>query len=222
MAINAATGKRIWQAYTIAAAPRPTAKSKTGAQMYGPSGAAVWSAPTFDEKRNVVYVATGDNYSDPITKTSDAVLALDAKTGKVLWSKQITAGDAYNNACGSPGKTNCPDPHGGDWDFGQPPILVTLANGHRELVIGQKSGMVHALDPDRQGKILWQTRIGPGGALGGIQWGSAADRENMYVAFSGLQIRVVADKSAPKGYSIGLDPHHGGGLFALRLTDGEK
>ncbi|HEX7363335.1 MAG TPA: PQQ-binding-like beta-propeller repeat protein [Bryobacteraceae bacterium] len=222
VALDAATGKQIWRTYTIAKKPQPTRKNKAGTQMYGPSGAAVWSAPTFDKKRDVLYVATGDNYSEPVTKTSDAVLALDAKTGKILWSKQITIGDIFNNACGAPGSPNCPEQHGGDFDFGQPPILVTLPNGHRELVIGQKSGMVHALDPDHQGAILWQTRIGPGGALGGIQWGSAADRKNMYVAYSGLQIKVIPDKSAPHGYRLGLDPKKGGGLFALRLADGEK
>ncbi len=189
--------------------------------MHGPSGASVWATPTFDEKRDVVDVATGDNYSDPATNTSDAVLALDAKTGKILWSKQLTPGDVYNNGCGSPAKTNCPGAHGNDFDFGQPPILVSLANGRRALVIGQKSGMVHALDPDRQGEILWQKRVGPGGVLGGIQWGSAADGENMYVALSGLQLRIVPDTAAPKGYSLGVDPKQGGGLFALRLLTGE-
>lgn len=221
VALNAASGKRIWQSYTIAQPLQPTRKNKLGVQMRGPSGAAVWSAPTFDEKRNVLYVATGDNYSDPVTKTSDAVLTLDAKTGRVIWSRQLSDRDAFNDACGTPGKVNCPEVHGGDWDFGQPPILVSLPDGQRELVIGQKSGMAHALDPDQEGKILWQRRIGAAGALGGIQWGSATDGKNMYVAYSGLQIKVVADKSAPKGYRLGLDPNQGGGLFALRLTDGD-
>ncbi len=222
VALDAATGQRVWKAYTIAEAPRATEKSKTGTQMHGPSGAAVWSSPTFDEKADLIYVATGDNYSDPSTNTSDAVIALDAKTGKIVWSKQVTPGDVYNNGCGSPAQTNCPAEHGHDFDFGQSPILVPLANGRRALVIGQKSGMAYALDPDRQGEILWQTRVGPGGVLGGIQWGSAADGENMYVAFSGLQLTIVPDSAAPKGYSLGVDPKQGGGLFALRLSTGEK
>lgn len=115
-----------------------------------------------------------------------------------------------------------PNASGRDFDFGQPPILVLLGNGRRALVIGQKSGVVHALDPDRQGEILWQTRLGSGGPLGGIQWGSAADRENMYVALSDLAMTGVADKAAPQGYRLELDPNHGGGLFALRLASGEK
>ena len=122
----------------------------------------MWSTPTFDRQRNLLYVSTGDNYSDPSTTTSDSVLALDARTGTLIWSKQITAGDVYSLGAHAKGR---------DFDFGQPPILVALKNGHRALVIGQKSGQVHALDPDRQGALLWSARLGHGGALGGIEWG---------------------------------------------------
>jgi polyvinyl alcohol dehydrogenase (cytochrome) len=223
VALNASTGKRIWKTYTIAQAPEPTKISKSKAQLRGPSGASIWSAPTFDEKRNVIYVATGNNYSDPATETSDAVLALNRKTGKILWSRQFTPKDANNSGCNVPGKMNCPDSNGPDFDFGQPPILVSLSAGRRALVIAQKSGLAHGLDPDRKGEVLWETRVGQGGALGGSQWGSAADRENMYVAVSDLRINgVVLDKTAAEGYRLTLDSKQGGGLFALRLATGEK
>ena len=222
IALDAATGKVIWKTYTVPE-PQPTKKAKTGAQLRGPSGASIWSAPTFDEKLDVLYVATGNNYSDPPTETSDAVLAIDRKTGKILWSHQLTPKDAYNSGCGIPFKTNCPDSDGPDFDFGQPPILVSLTNGRRALVIGQKSGVAFALDPDNKGEILWQTRVGKGGSLGGSQWGSAADRDNMYVAVSDLTINgIVPDSTVPDGYHFGLDPKLGGGLFALRLATGEK
>jgi polyvinyl alcohol dehydrogenase (cytochrome) len=213
VALDAATGKTLWTTYTIPDSSQPTGKSKTGVQMRGPSGAGVWSTPTFDEKRNVLYVSTGDNYSSPPTATSDAILALDAGSGKLLWSKQVTSDDVYNVG---------PNANGRDFDFGQPPILATLPNGRRVLVIGQKSGLAHALDPDRQGEILWQTRLGQGGALGGIEWGSAADRENMYVAVSDVALSSVPDQSVPGGHRQELDPNHGGGLFALRLASGER
>ncbi len=189
--------------------------------MYGPSGAGVWSTPTFDEKRNALYIATGDNYSDPTSATSDSVLALDAASGKLLWSRQLTANDAFNNGCGM--QVNCPDKAGPDFDFGQPPILRSLPDGKRVLVIGQKSGMAHALDPDHEGAILWQTRVGKGGPLGGSQWGSAADRDNMYVSVSDIQIKgVVIDPAIPAGYRLELDSTQGGGLTALKLANGEK
>jgi polyvinyl alcohol dehydrogenase (cytochrome) len=222
VALDAATGKQVWKTYTIAEAAQATKKNKSGAQLFGPSGAGVWSTPTFDERRDALYIGTGDNYSDPPTRTSDAVMALDRKSGKILWSRQLTAGDAFNNSCVAPPKINCPESEGGDFDFGQPPMLVALPNGKRALVIGQKSGMAHALDPDQQGEVLWQTRVGKGSFLGGSQWGSAADRDNMYVAISDVQIVPMLDPKSPQGFSLGLDPKQGGGLHALRLSNGQE
>jgi polyvinyl alcohol dehydrogenase (cytochrome) len=148
------------------------------------------------------------------------------ETGKVLWSRQLTEGDAFNVACSIPGGPNCPDSKGPDFDFGQSAILVSLANGKRALVAGQKSGMVHALDPDQQGEVLWSVRVGRGGALGGLQWGSAADAQNVYAALSDFTVRPVlnaTEKSINTGLgAVELDSTVGGGLFALRLSDGKR
>ncbi len=205
-ALDAATGKLIWKSYTIAEAPQPVRKNKQGTQLWGPSGAGVWSSPTIDPKRHAVYVTTGDSYSDPPARTSDAFLAFDMDTGKLLWSRQLTANDAYNLGC--PTGDNCPEAKGPDFDFGCSPNLVDLPNGKRALVAGQKSGMVHALDPDQQGEVLWSVRVSKGGPLGGVQWGNATDGENVYVA--------VSDHYATK------DLKEAGGMFALKLATGER
>ncbi|MCU1276109.1 MAG: polyvinyl-alcohol dehydrogenase, partial [Bryobacterales bacterium] len=224
-ALDAATGTQIWKSYTIPEAPRPIRKNKKGTQLWGPSGAAVWSSPTLDLKRRALYVATGDAYSDPAARTSDAFVAFDMDSGKMLWSRQMTTGDAFNLACGSPLNANCPEAKGPDFDFGSSPILVNLANGKRALVAGQKSGLVHAVDPDQQGEVLWQTRVGQGGALGGVQWGSAVDDQNIYVALSDVRTMFTAGPGAHKtvmgGYAE-MDPKAGGGLFALKLATGER
>jgi len=217
VALDAATGRTIWQSFTIAEPAKPTGTGK----QEGPSGVAIWSTPTIDEQRGALYVGTGNNYSHPVTDTSDAVLAFDLKTGKLLWSRQLTQDDVYNGACDSHWRANCPDHEGPDFDFGQPPILTQLGGGKRALVIGQKSGMVYAIDPDAEGKILWQTRAGAGGRLGGSQWGSAADNRRIYVAISDVGIRSVADAAAPNGHRIGLDPKTGGGLRAIDLRSGK-
>ena len=222
VALDAGTGKTIWRAFTIEQEPGPLRTGEPGAQQYGPSGAAVWSSPTIDPQRGALYVATGDNYSDPPTETSDAVLAVDLKTGKLLWSRQLTAGDTYNDSCSRPGKPNCPANAGPDTDFGQPPILVTLDGGKSELMIAQKSGMAYALDPDRRGEVLWRTRAGEGGFLGGSQWGSASDGHKMYVAISGETVRIpkeAATDDTRRG-RFELDPLKGGGLVALDLATG--
>ena len=216
VALDASTGKQVWKTYMIEE-PKPTKKNAAGAQLWGPSGVPVWATPAVDPRRNALYITTGNNYSDPTTALSDAFVALDLASGKILWSRQMTTSDAYTAACRLPDKTNCAVSNGPDLDFGASPILVTLANGRRMLVAGQKSGVVHALDPDAGGEVLWQTRIGRGGTMGGVQWGSASDGTNIYVALSDIG-RVMLTYST----STDADPKQGGGMFALRLADGER
>ena len=177
----------------------------------------MWASPAVDAKLNLIYVTTGNNYSDPTSSTSDSFLALDLNTGQVKWSRQMTAKDAYTAACRLPDKTNCAESNGPDFDFSSSPMLITLANGRRMLVAGQKSGIVHALDPDKGGEVLWQTRVGRGGTMGGVQWGSAADQQNVYVALSDIG-RIMLTYSN----TTDADPKQGGGIFALRLSDGER
>lgn len=223
--LDAATGKVIWKTYTIPDEPKPIRKNGKGVQQWGPSGAGVWSAPTIDAKRHAIYVTTGDSYSDPAARTSDAFVAFDMETGHILWSRQMTENDAFNGACGG-GRTggNCPEAKGPDWDFGASPMLVNLAGGKRALVAGQKSGMVHAVDPDQQGEVLWSTRLGHGSAAGGIEWGTASDGENVYVALSDVRNRRPASGGNVTifGGHGEYDPTAGGGMFALKASTGEK
>jgi polyvinyl alcohol dehydrogenase (cytochrome) len=217
VALDAGTGKQIWKTYMIPEAAKPTKKNAAGAQLWGPSGVPVWATPAVDARRNALYITTGNNYSDPTTTMSDAFVALDLASGKILWSRQMTSSDAYTAACRLPDKTNCAVANGPDLDFGASPMLVTLPSGRRMLVAGQKSGVVHALDPDAGGEVLWQTRIGRGGTMGGVQWGSATDGTNVYVALSDIG-RIMLTYST----STDADPKQGGGMFALRLSDGER
>jgi polyvinyl alcohol dehydrogenase (cytochrome) len=217
VSLNAATGEQVWRTYTITEEARPIWKNKNGVQQWGPSGAPIWTSPAIDPRRNAVYVTTGDNYSDPPTGNSDAFVAFDLNSGKVLWSRQVWSADAWNTSCRLQDRTNCPDADGPDFDFASSPILVTLANGHRALIAGQKSGMVHAIDPDRNGEILWQVRVGKGGINGGVQWGSAADKSNVYVALSDIGRIPI-----PNSQAVDPDPKVGGGMFALRLDNGQR
>jgi polyvinyl alcohol dehydrogenase (cytochrome) len=216
VALDALTGKQVWKTYLVDE-PKQTTKNKAGAQLWAPSGVAVWSTPAIDTRRNVLYVTTGNNYTDPATRLSDAFVAMDLNSGKILWSRQMTPRDAYTSACRLPDKTNCAESNGPDFDFGSSPILVTLQNGKRALVAGQKSGVVYAVDPDNQGELLWQTRVGKGGTAGGVQWGSAADGKHVYVAVSDVGRIMLTYTSATDA-----DPKQGGGMFALRLDNGQR
>ncbi len=221
VALEAATGKVVWKGYTIDRKATTRLKTVRGTEMVGPSGAAIWSAPTIDPERSAVYVTTGDNYSDPTTPMSDAVVAFDLHSGKLLWHRQFTKGDAANVSCWQPDKKNCPDSDGPDFDFGASPILARVSPKQRVLFLAQKSGMIYAVDPDRRGKMLWEARVGEGGIAGGIQWGPASDGMNVYVALSDMGIRPPAERK-PDSPRYEIDPNKGGGLFAYRLSDGQR
>ncbi len=207
VALDTESGKILWKSYAIPDPPRPTRKNAAGTQLMGPAGAAIWSSPALDIEKRLVYVATGNGYSDPSTTYTDAIIAFRMDDGSMVWHKQMTPDDNWNFACASPVRENCPEKAGPDVDIGAAPILRKLPGGKRLLLVGQKSAIVHAIDPDAEGKIVWQTRIGRGGALGGVQWGMAADDEAVYVPLSDINFR---------------DPTTGGGLFALRVATGEK
>jgi polyvinyl alcohol dehydrogenase (cytochrome) len=226
VALDAKSGKVIWKTYTIGEEAKPTKKNAAGTQLRGPSGAAVWGSPTIDAKNKVVYIGTGDNYSEPAAGMTDSIIALDLETGKVVWFQQMTAGDIWNFACGLGLKSlgvpevNCPNQASPDSDFGASPMLVSLGGGKRAIIAAQKSAMVYALDPDKKGAVIWKTKLGSGGIVGGVQWGPAVDSEKAYVALSEAKTKLAPD--AKQGVTSALDPAVGGGLFALRLSDGEK
>lgn len=180
-ALDAYTGKLIWQSYSITEEMKPYKKNSAGTQLYGPAGAAIWSAPTLDVKRGVLYAGTGNSYTDAPTGGSDAIIAFDLKTGKIRWAHQVLPNDNYIMNCGKPGVGNCPETAGPDFDFGSSPILRKLPNGKDVILAGNKAGILFALDPDKQGKQIWEVKLGEGTALGGIEWGFTADAKNAYV-----------------------------------------
>jgi polyvinyl alcohol dehydrogenase (cytochrome) len=203
--LDAETGGQLWKSYTVLDPPKAFKKNKNGGQMYGPAGAGVWSAPTIDAKRKLVYVATGDSYTDVELNTSDAILAFRIDNGSLVWVSQVTAHDNFIVAC--PDRSpNCPTVLGPDYDFGSSPILRTIAGGKQIIVAAQKSGVVWGLDPDQKGKVLWNTKIGAGSVQGGVEWGHSADGENTYAAVS--DVSAAADAQP--------------GISALKLATGEK
>jgi len=168
----------------------------------------VWSAPTLDPDHDLLYVGTGNSYTDVPTEHTDSILALRMSSGALVWGNQLKIKDNYIVGCDAPGTAgqgNCPHELGPDVDFGTSPILRTLASGERVLLTGEKSGRVYALDP-ATGQERWHAQLGVGSSLGGIEWGSASDSERLYAP--------VSDAAATQGRS--------GGLVALSLRDGRQ
>ena len=203
VALDAQTGDVVWKTHTIPDEPRLLRVYADGTELRGPAGGAIWSAPTIDVKRGALYVGVGNTYSGAAQPTTDAVMALDLKSGAMRWARQTSPATPDVFGC-TPGDVNCGERPGPDFDFGASPVLATLATGRQLIVAGQKSGLVYALDPDKEGRQVWRYRAGAGSGLGGIQWGVATDAERAYVP--------VAEIYNPSP----------GGLHAIDLATGKR
>jgi polyvinyl alcohol dehydrogenase (cytochrome) len=179
LALDATTGTVKWRTWLVDE-PKILGKNEMGVDRLGPSGVPVWNSPAIDPKRNQLYIATGDNYDEPVTELSDSIVALNLATGKVKWHYQALAGDAWNVACVAPVPANCPQHHGPDFDFGAGAVLAKAKDGRELVLAAQKGGVVYGVDPDT-GKLAWHTRAGRGGMAGGIHFGLAAMGGDAYV-----------------------------------------
>src|SRR4051812_13673284 len=151
VALDEATGKLRWQTYM---APP------------GRDGVAVFSTPAIDTATGRLYVGTGNNYHPPATDLSDSVVAMEATSGKILDHFQATPNDTFSAA---------DNPAGPDYDFGASPNLI----GDKLVGDGQKSGVYWMFDRTTL-EPVWNTRIGPGGPLGGILGSTAYDGTRIY------------------------------------------
>ncbi len=212
VALDANTGKQVWKTYIISETPKPTRKNSVGTQLYGPAGGGVWNSPTIDARHRALYIGTGNSYTEPAAERTDAIVAMNLDTGKILWVVQDTPNDAWLAGC-PPQNTpeNCPKPLGPDYDFGAPPILRTLRNGHRLLVAGQKSGMVLAHDPDQKGAVVWKTQLPQELQLGEITFGGAADEQNAYFGLKSGGVAAVQLATGEKAWFTPLEGRRGGG-----------
>jgi polyvinyl alcohol dehydrogenase (cytochrome) len=221
-ALNLTTGKKHWQTSMISEPLHPTHANANGVMMQGPAGAPVWASPTADSQRGLLYVVTGDSYTDVETHGTDAIVALDMKSGQVRWRNQVTANDNFIQGCFSnaPRVANCPKSVGPDFDFGASPVLFGQHGGHQVLIAAQKSGVVWGVDPD-SGRALWHTKVGTGSALGGVEWGIGADSKYVFVPISDIgqlfnEVAISAGKPIMTEWEMPGKP----GLSALDAMSG--
>jgi polyvinyl alcohol dehydrogenase (cytochrome) len=230
-AVSLATGEILWQTYMV---------------PEGYSGGPIWSGnPVVDPARNQLIVTTGNNYQVPLSvqqceqasginvsqliacqdpsNYEDSIVALDLTSGKVNWGRKCSADDAYNRGCNQPVMPSCPDPVGQDLDFGAGAnLFAATINGISKTLVGagQKSGRYWALDPST-GALVWERKVGPAGILGGIEWGTAADNQRIYVAIansSRLPYRLPSGVIWDGGSWAALDPATGEVLWQVENT----
>src|SRR5712671_903505 len=227
VALNANTGKEVWKYWVVEGEPKPVKKNPNGVQVYAPAGGSVWNSPTIDPVRGAVYFGTGDATTAPSPLTTDAIVAIDLKTGKLLWTYQADANDVFMGGCGSPRSEACPTPNGPDLDIGNSPILKTLPGGKRVLLTGTKRGHLIALDPDNKGALLYRVTAnngaavvpsaappaGRGGGGGSIVWGGAADAQNAYYGLGGTGLVSLKPESGQTVWTF-VAPNGGGNLGA--------
>jgi polyvinyl alcohol dehydrogenase (cytochrome) len=175
VALDARTGAEKWRTWLVDPATAQGSENKLG-----PSGVAVWNSPSIDPVRHQLYIATGDNYSEPATALSDSIMALDLATGRIKWHYQAFGNDAWNVDCYTKTGGNCPDEKAPDFDFGAGTVLAKGKDGKQLVMAGQKSGWVYAIAPD-SGALVWKTRVGRGSPGGGVHFGMAADNGILFV-----------------------------------------
>ena len=209
VSLDAASGELNWRTHVIDEPAAETGETNPfGAERKGPAGAPVWNSPTIDAARGVLYVGTGEGYTSPAADTSDAVLAFSLATGERQWAKQLLGGDAWNMACFIGEAANCPKEDGPDLDIGASTVLWS-GEGRDYLLVGQKSGDVYALDPEKGGAIVWHNKVGRGGFLGGVHWGMSANGDSLFVP--------IADTTITGRFTGPISP----GIHALDPTSGE-
>jgi polyvinyl alcohol dehydrogenase (cytochrome) len=231
VALNAATGAINWKTYTIPAgysgggvwgsnpvvdASRNTVFISTGNNYRHPDAGAESSTAGVTYGACIAGGGTATTCNSP-NNHEDSVLALDLTTGVVKWSHRLVTwnqpfvadgSDDWNVDCAF-GGSQCPSNPGPDYDFASTPNLITYqsATGPKTILgAGQKSGIYYAMNPDTGG-LLWQTQVGPGSSLGGMEWGSASDGVRIYVQVANLYGLPHAVGNA--GLWAALDPATG-------------
>jgi polyvinyl alcohol dehydrogenase (cytochrome) len=239
VALDAQTGRILWQRYSL---PNPNGLpgGYWGAVMFGPPAVDVPDGLVFATFK----VAAGEpaavkacNAADPngFNESCEqpgshlsSIVAFDLKTGAPVWSYRVVGDLPWQRACGSQptAVTWCAlesdNPlHGGDkWDLGgSGPNVFKIGHGsHKRTVVGvgEKSGVYVVLDA-KTGDFIWNTLIGPGGDMGGMEWGTAYDGDRIYASITNqhhipyelTEHGVISTTTATGGSWAALEPTTG-------------
>ncbi len=186
-ALDARTGKPVWETYTVPTdVPQPGNETmqKQARTTWGNvegvpiTGGGTWTSYTLDPDRGLLYVPVGNPGPDFATQVrpganlyTNSILVLDAKTGTYRNHYSLVPADFH------------------DWDLGAAPVLVTTKGGKRIVAGAPKDGLLHVYDLASDKKLYatpittrlndtmalstTPTRFCPG-AGGGTEWNGPA------------------------------------------------
>jgi alcohol dehydrogenase (cytochrome c) len=166
-ALDAASGREVWRFDTVPASGPARATWLKASAANPPSGGATWTSYALDEANGILYVPTGNAAPDFAQALrpgenlyTNSLLAIDAKTGRLLSYVQPLKGDFH------------------DWDLAAPPALITTKGGRAFVAQGSKDGYVYDIDRSQV------TTAGESGQLAVKSKAQATTRENVDVPFS--------------------------------------
>src|SRR6266446_4391007 len=144
------SGEPVWRFNLVPDANEPGAETWSNPQAREHGGGSVWTPLSFDAEKGVIFVPVGNPAPDfyrevrPGTNLyTDAVVAVDVKTGKLLWYKQFVANDMH------------------DWDLSQvSPIFRSSVSGKSRnlMAVSGKDGLLRMIDRDNQ-ELLYEVAI---------------------------------------------------------------
>jgi polyvinyl alcohol dehydrogenase (cytochrome) len=195
VALRAQTGAILWRTYSV---------PDNGGVPGGYAGGTIIAPPAVDLSTGLVYATYGNPYTEPAGVVAcnaasphgfsesceqpgshfKSLVAFDLRTGAVRWAYRVQGDDPWQRACGGlPASVTWCQPESDlvAWDFGgSGPNVFQI--GTRDVVgVGEKSGVYVVLDA-KTGAFAWNTLVGPGADLGGMEWGTATDGSRIYVS----------------------------------------
>ena len=137
-AFSAVDGSLVWQHDNIPAAGAPGSETWAEGSLEHAGGANVWSGMTLDEKRGILFAPTGSATPDFYGGNrlgdnlfANSLLAINARTGKLIWHYQVIRHDLW------------------DRDNPSPPTLVELERDGKTIdavALTTKSGHLYVFD----------------------------------------------------------------------------
>ncbi len=232
-------GRQVWKFNTIPDEGEPGADSWGSADARLRGGGAIWTTPSLDAARGLVYVPVGNPAPDFFASQrpganlyTNAMVVLDARTGALQWYKQGVPHDTH------------------DWDLPvvSPLFTAEVSGAKRDVVtMGGKDGLLRLVDRDSHEQIYEvavTTRLNVGedpteqgvyacpGTLGGMEWSVPAlnPRTGVMVAPAVDWCGIFKSEDEPRfiggqqfmGGSFTYDPieKSRGWLTAVRASDG--